>query len=203
MNEVDFDDYAKNYREVHTENIHSVTGADSDYFCENKVRIISEKHPPGNQQIRILDLGCGDGLAAKYFKKYFPEMHYDGVDVSAESIKKAEEANIAGADFVVYDGRHVPFADETFDVILVSCVLHHVPHEQHKELLGECLRVLRSTGTVYVFEHNPYNPVTQKVVKDCPFDADAHLISARKINRIIRDLGGDVENLLYYVFPEV
>ena len=54
-----------------------------------------------------------------------------------ESVRRGGEA----IPVTPYDGRTIPFADETFDVVLLADVLHHDP-EPHR-LLEECIRLTR------------------------------------------------------------
>ena len=66
-----------------------------------------------------------------------------------------------------YDGEKLPFPDETFDVVLAICVLHHVPVSQRYTFVSEMVRVARSGGVVAIFEHNPFNPLTRHAVNSC------------------------------------
>lgn len=59
----DFDPYANSYREEHTKNVMQVSGVDSDYFSEYKVKEI-QQFEQNTREMRILDLGCGDGNSA-------------------------------------------------------------------------------------------------------------------------------------------
>jgi ubiquinone/menaquinone biosynthesis C-methylase UbiE len=181
----DFDDFARDYRQIHNENI-KLSGVDSDYFSEQKVAEIRKNEPAAN--LTILDLGCGDGNSAVFFQKHFDDSQYFGLDVSKESIRAARARKLSRAEFAHYDGIDIPFAADTFDVILIACVLHHVAHDLHESVLSEVRRVLKPEGRLYIFEHNPFNPVTQKVVKDCPFDRDAVLLNPFYTKRMLSKL---------------
>lgn len=198
--QINFDDYAKDYREIHTKNIQVFSGKDSGYFGEYKVRIIRQELN-GNKKVRILDLGCGDGLSAVFFKKYFPGMQYDGLDISKESIHQAEQKiQKRNISFRMYDGKTIPFDDDSFDIILIACVLHHVPYDEHYGLLKECQRVLKERGNLYIFEHNPFNPVTRKIVNTCPFDEDAVLIRAGRMKHLLSELRFHNIKISYTIF---
>lgn len=139
-----------------------------------------------------LDLGCGDGNTYQYIKNYYPSSKYYGIDISAESVKIAKKHETQGAlspQFSVYDGQAIPYEEEFFDVIFVSCVFHHVPVNERENLLQECKRVLKKDGRIIVFEHNPYNPVTLNIVNNCPFDEDAVLISAKQLRKLAVNVG--------------
>lgn len=79
---------------------------------------------------KVLDLGCGSGEISKALLEA-------GYDVS--SVDVVDKAKVDGIKVVVYDGKNIPFRDNTFDVVLVITVLHHV--EKYKELLLEAKRV--------------------------------------------------------------
>jgi len=76
-------------------------------------------------------------------------------------------------DCVVADASHLPFPDASRDVIVLAMVLHHIPVEKWQAVFAECHRVLKSTGLVAIYEHNPWNPLTRRVMASLPFDADA------------------------------
>lgn len=182
----DFDSFAADYRKIHNESIAS-SGADSDYFSEQKIEEV--RRLESVDKIRVLDLGCGDGNSAVHFRKHFPDITYTGVDTSQKSIEVARSRGTVGASFEVFDGFALPFEDGDFDVVFIACVLHHVEHAQHEKLLREVRRVLATGGRIYVFEHNPLNPVTRKVVANCPFDDDAVLLSSSYTKRLLGSVG--------------
>jgi ubiquinone/menaquinone biosynthesis C-methylase UbiE len=182
----DFDGYAANYRDIHNENI-KISGADSAYFAELKVRYV-KKSEAGNAP-RILDFGCGDGASAAYFRKHIGNCSYCGIDISSKSIEEAERKKIPGCHFKTFDGTKIPYDNETFDILFIACVFHHINADFHSRALEEILRVLKKNGRIYFFEHNPYNPVTRKIVKDCPFDKDAVLLPPPYAKKIFANSG--------------
>lgn len=199
----DFDNFAENYREIHTQNVQGISGVDSSYFGRQKVEIIKNERggvEKKNHKIKILDLGCGDGINAVHFKQYFTHMEYFGIDISQASIAQAKNLECSNIHFACYDGKKIPYKDESFHIILAACVLHHVPHEQHENLLLECNRVLKRDGMLYIFEHNPWNPITRKIVNDCVFDADAVLVHRRKLVKVLRRAGFLSIKTAYIIF---
>lgn len=197
----DFDNYADNYREIHTQNIQKLSGKDSDYFSEYKIKEISDVLN-NNAKLKILDVGCGDGNTARYFKKYFTNSEYIGIDISKSSIdiaknKYKSEEKIS---FEQYNGKNIPYTENTFDIIFIACVLHHVVKKEHEDLLKECKRVLKKNGRIIIFEHNPYNPLTIKTVNTCPFDEDAVLMNSKYLNKLLKDVGFVDVNVRYTIF---
>ena len=49
--------------------------------------------------------------------------------------------------------------------------------------------MLKPGGMLFVFEHNPLNPLTRHAVNTCVFDENAHLILARTMNNRVRKAG--------------
>ena len=178
----DFDKYAQDYRQIHNECL-KFSGADSDHFSEQKIEELRKNE--SDDEIVFLDLGCGDGNSAVFFQKHFPNSTYRGLDTSKASVEQALDRNIAGATFSQYDGFNITSPDSSFDVVLLACVMHHIAPENHERFLTEVRRVMKPGGRLYIFEHNPFNPVTRSIVNSCPFDEDAVLLSSRLTRRLL------------------
>ncbi|WP_171651171.1 class I SAM-dependent methyltransferase [Paenibacillus foliorum] len=194
-----FDEFAKDYRQIHNENI-KVSGVDSDFFSEYKIIEIKNNELNNKKVTKILDLGCGDGNGTRFFRNHFPKAEIYGVDVSKDSIEVAKSRNIRNSKFVSYDGSVLPFEGETFDIILIACVMHHIDINYHKSVINEALRVLKKNSNLYIFEHNPYNPVTRKVVSDCVFDEDAVLLNPQYTKRLVKNVGFKTAKTKFTIF---
>jgi SAM-dependent methyltransferase len=81
----------------------------------------------------VLDVGCGDGRLAWSLQKARPELRIEGVDVLMR-----ERTWIHVRSF---DGRTLPYADSSFDAVILVDVLHHTLDPL--ALLRESLRVSR------------------------------------------------------------
>jgi ubiquinone/menaquinone biosynthesis C-methylase UbiE len=194
-----FDEFALDYRKVHSKNI-SISGADSNYFAEMKVKWLGtfEKNVP----LKVLDLGCGDGTTALYFQQHFPQWKITGIDVSAKSIEQAKDKELSNAEFKVYDGEHIPFEAETFDLVFVAGVFHHVAFEYHAQLAAEIKRVMKGGARLYFFEHNPLNPLTRYLVNTCVFDKDAKLLRSNyAVSLLERNGFGNIRKRFIIFFP--
>lgn len=197
----EFNRFANNYRSVHDENL-AATGYSSFYFAERKIREIRNFVKQQSASLRILDLGCGDGLCARLFRNYFPNSDIQGLDVSRGIISKAQEKKSSKTSFGIFDGTRIPFLSEAFDVIMLANVLHHVDTaEKQVAILRECHRVLKIDGTLFVYEHNPINPITRKLVKDCPFDRNARLIRHTRLKLLLHKLDFNVKCRFIIFFP--
>jgi ubiquinone/menaquinone biosynthesis C-methylase UbiE len=180
----DFDGYAQNYRDIHSENV-KLSGADSLYFANMKVELLLA-HESAGKPLHVLDLGCGDGATQVFMQQHFPQWKVWGIDVSAKSIEAATERQLPNVVYKTYDGRHLPFDDVFFDLVFVAGVLHHVAFSLHGAVVGEINRVLKRGGRLYLFEHNPLNPLTRYLVNTCVFDKDAKLLKSGYTAQLLR-----------------
>ena len=100
---------------------------------------------PVVQNKTVLELATGTGLIAKNIVN--SARHIEATDASAEMIRKAREENrSAKLHFSVQDMFRLPYADESFDAVIVANALHIVP-EPEKALL-EIRRVLKKDGVL-------------------------------------------------------
>ena len=195
----EFDDYAADYHAQHAASIRA-SGEDPDHFARYKAQDARAwSATSGLAPRRVLDFGTGIGNALPHLARAFPDASLTGLDPSERSLAMARAAHGGYADLMPYDGRAVPFADDSFDLVFTACVFHHVPHDRHTDLLAEIRRVLRPGGAFFLFEHNPRNPLTRRAVRLCPFDADAVLIEGPEMARRVRDAGFEAR-LRYRVF---
>lgn len=193
-----FDEFAKDYRDTHDKSV-EMSGADSDYFSEYKI-IELLKHEDITKSLKVLDFGCGDGNSSKYILKHFPNAIIYGIDVSEESINQANQKGFKNVTFKSFNGTKLPFDENEFDLVFTSMVFHHIEHSLHEGILKEVYRVLKTGGRFYNFEHNPNNPLTRKVVKECPFDEGAVLLKPSYHKTIIGKSDLNLEKLSYTLF---
>jgi ubiquinone/menaquinone biosynthesis C-methylase UbiE len=135
---------------------------------------------------RVLDVGCGVGNYHRLLRGAFAKLV--GIDVSEQCIEQARTVN-KDVQYDVYDGGRLPYADGSFDVAYTICVMHHVPTSQWESFASEMFRVVRPGGIGLVFEHNPSNPLTMRVVNRCPFDRDAVLLRPAKTRSLLEGAG--------------
>ncbi len=200
---MDFDKFSKDYNQILDENI-KISGESSDYFVQYKIMVINNffKRKKLNKNIKFLDLGCGIGKIEQNLLLYFPKSEIYGIDPSKESIKIAldsmkETKNIS---FLTYDGENIPFENNYFDVVLLSCVLHHIDPIKRSSILAETYRILKKGGYLFIFEHNPYNPLTRYVVRSCEFDIGVRLLNKKNCVHLVKKLGFLIIESRYIVF---
>ena len=93
----------------------------------------------------VLELAAGTGLIAKHIVN--AAAHIEATDASPEMIAEAKRDNrSAKLYFSVQDMFRLPYANQSFDVVIVSNALHIVP--QPEKALQEIKRVLKDDGTL-------------------------------------------------------
>lgn len=103
----------------------------------------------------ILDAGCGNGAVTNDISKSWSVV---GCDISETALK-----NVA-APAVVADLCNLPFADDSFDLVLASDVIEHLPDEIYEQALREISRV----AAKYVLIAVPYREVLEAAFVSCP-----------------------------------
>ncbi len=194
MSKPEFDQYAENYDCVLGDSIPAALNEDS-YFAEYKIALMAE-HLKDSQPKRILDFGCGAGRSLPYLAKYFPESELWGYDVSEESLKSANKREPAVRLFSDW----TKVTDIDFDVIVAANVFHHIPPEQRQSALAQCYASLNENGQFYLFEHNPYNPVTRWVFERCPLDVNAEMLNLQTALKLAKQVGFSTEQHAYTLF---
>ena len=92
---------------------------------------------------QVLELATGTGLIAKHIVRSAD--HIEATDASQEMIEQAKQGvKSTKLHFSVQDMFHLPYADRSFDVVIVSNALHIVPEPE--KALAEIRRVLKEDG---------------------------------------------------------
>jgi len=194
MSKPEFDQYAGRYDQVLGETIPEPLNEDG-YFAEYKIALMSTRLK-NNRLERILDFGCGAGRSLPYLEKYFPESELYGYDLSPASLEIAAKHTPRAKLFS--DWREIKGL--RFDAIVAANVFHHILLEMRGEALSQCRLILAEGGQMFLFEHNPYNPLTRWIFERCPFDADAEMLSMNTAIEMSRAAGFDSEQHGYTLF---
>lgn len=193
----DFDDFADDYRNIHSKNI-KLSGADSLYFAQHKIQELKNFEDNSSQQ--VLDIGCGDGATEIFIQQIFPTWHTKGIDISERSVQKAKGKNLPNTTFAWYNGKEIPCKENSFDIVFVAAVLHHIDFSLHTAFMREIYRVLKKGGRVYIFEHNPLNPATRYLVRTCEFDKNARLLRSRYAQQLLKLSGFTILQKKFILF---
>ncbi len=130
---------------------------------------------------RILDFGCGSGGASIESARF--AAHVTGIDISPEAIRIAQDhAKAAGVGdkttFAVMDAEALEFGPDSFDVVSVRGVLHHMDLDA---ALGQIRKVLTPAGKAIFLEALANNPIIHAYRRRTP-----HLRTAWEAEHILR-----------------
>lgn len=129
----------------------------------------------------VLEIGAGNGailenLSAKGFAQ-----EYRALDISSSGVELIRRKNIPGlVETTVFDGYRTPYADDQFDLVLLSHVVEHVEHP--RLLLYEAARVGKRLLVEIPLEDNVRLP------DDFVFDRVGHInvYSRKAIRRLLQ-----------------
>jgi ubiquinone/menaquinone biosynthesis C-methylase UbiE len=102
---------------------------------------------------RVADLGCGSGVFTDVLQRR--GYRCAGLDLSPKLVEIAR-AKFRDVEFVEGDVERLPFADASFDGVLLSGLIHHLPDPSR--CAAEVFRILRPGGTFVAFDPNRMNP---------------------------------------------
>jgi 2-polyprenyl-3-methyl-5-hydroxy-6-metoxy-1,4-benzoquinol methylase len=102
----------------------------------------------------VLDAGCGLGRHLRHLAR-MPELKIFGIDKNtwaltetAKSVATMPDARSKDYLFSIADITKLPFADSSFDCVICSEVMEHIP--DHEKALKELDRILKPQGTLAV-----------------------------------------------------
>ena len=87
-----------------------------------------------------------------------------------------------------------------FDLIFVAGVFHHIHPAERLINIEKIKNLLSNNGCLFIFEHNPYNPITRKLVRECPFDKDAVLLTKSEMIKLLERSNFKVDTSGYCLF---
>jgi ubiquinone/menaquinone biosynthesis C-methylase UbiE len=129
------------------------------FFCGRRRRVFAglaaaSGARPGD---RVLDIGCGTGHFTRVMAEAVaPDGSVQGVDPSGEAITRARRlTGLPNCTFSTGVAEALDAPDGTYDVVVSSLMIHHLPDALRSRALGEMFRVLRPGGSVLVAEFRP------------------------------------------------
>jgi len=186
-----FDQVASDYEKIHDRSL--PPGVHSHEFVTQRAANIIQWIDDGylGQEFCYLDFGCGNG---RLFKPLIESgslrplvergrLRLFGFDTSAESLKEAKR--IAGGERVCFanDWDELP-RGVRFDLVIGCCVFHHIAPAERSAVAKTLRRWMKPKARLVIWEHNPFNPITRMLVRICPFDKGARLLTYGATKRL-------------------
>ena len=128
------------------------------YDDPEKERLVMEELPLGKfvkkyikEDSKVVDVGCGCGIKAKYILKRINLKDYTGIDISKKSLDIAKILN-PGIKTINASNTDLPIPSNYADIVISDGVIHHTesPYTSFKEIV----RIIKEGGKVYLSTYN-------------------------------------------------
>jgi SAM-dependent methyltransferase len=129
-------------------------------------RALASVIPHGRYE-KILDMGCGIGQKTIPIADAFPDAEVHAIDLSAPMIKYAHKRAEGMGRKIHFSQQNVErtdFADNSFDLVVSTILLHELPPDAIRNMISESHRVLKPGGLAAHLDLPPYN-------RQSPYDA--------------------------------
>jgi ubiquinone/menaquinone biosynthesis C-methylase UbiE len=175
------------------ENLDDLAKADLGIFAWMRESILDYKGEylkyllPENTKT-ILDYGCGSGLYVNSLRKYFPKLKIYGCDVSGKSIEVAKKKHPDCEFFTISNVSDLNIFKDKVDCVFINCVLHHIPHSEHKNWITGLYNNMKEGSYLVIFEMNMNNPLSRRLVNNSPIDKNAEMLKPTYCKKLIEDI---------------
>jgi demethylmenaquinone methyltransferase/2-methoxy-6-polyprenyl-1,4-benzoquinol methylase len=113
---------------------------------------------PPYEGMTVLDVGCGTGVHLELYQKAGCEVF--GIDLSPSMLQVARERLGMRAHLHLGNASQTPYRDGTFDLIIISTVLHELSDDVRSDVIIESKRILKEDGRILLidFHSGPIRP---------------------------------------------
>jgi len=130
----------------------TVTQAYNDFYTDSDVewRMLGAKAKASNivevcksiQPQKVIEVGAGDGSILHYLNEWNFGTELYALEIAESGVELIKKRGLSRLKEVLsFDGYNIPYADNSFDLVILAHVLEHVEHE--RQLLRELKRVAR------------------------------------------------------------
>ena len=110
----------------------------------------------------VLDFGCGTGTLTRMLKRTYPSALISGLDIDPLILAIAQQKAASLAIWwTCASALELPFANDSYDCVVTSLVLHHLTTSGKQQAVAEIYRILRPGGQLHVIDfgppHSPYS----------------------------------------------
>jgi ubiquinone/menaquinone biosynthesis C-methylase UbiE len=158
----------------------------------HRVLIQRIREVAGNQELKMLDVGCGTGMFASRVRAALPRVDVCGVDLVPAMLRKGTSRWRLDPGHVLPvlgDSERLPFASRTFDIVTCANSFHHYPHQDRA--IAEMRRVLRFGGRLMIIDGYRDSPWGWFIYDVCVagVEGDVHHASAERFRNLMSDAG--------------
>lgn len=200
-----FDQFSKGYSGGIENPVKKFFGKNLESYLKVKVDWLLESIGVNSKKNKLLDYGCGAGHFIKLLNKSGYKGIIKGCDISGGMIKEAKKTcNFLKKGDLYHVDQAYKWAKNEFNNVVLCCVLHHVKKENISLILKKTKSLLKTNGSLHIFEHNPFNPLTQYIVRTTKIDKNAELVSMRSLKKMLYKTGfKNIQHSFILVFPPI
>jgi SAM-dependent methyltransferase len=197
-----FDQYAERY-EQELERGKFLTGETREFYSRERLNWVRRLLDRSNLAARrVLDFGCGLGLATPELFDSLGASEVVGVDVSEQSLALAQSQ--FGSDRARFLAPARAIEAGPFDVAYTNGVFHHIPPAERDGAVRIVYEALRPGGAFAFWENNPWNPAMRFSMSRVSFDKEAITITAPEARTLLGAGGFEVvETSFRFIFPRL
>jgi len=122
-------------------------------------------------------------------KKWFPESNIFGCDISEKSLEMAGKTNpdVSYNKIISPADLSGVYKEKFFDCIFISNVFHHISINEHQTWIDALYRIISKEGIIFIFEHNPYNPITKYIFNTSSIDRGATMLKPSYCQKLLKE----------------
>lgn len=152
------------------------------------VQLLKEALREKRSNLKILDIGCGQGYITQAIQAEFPNAEISGLDNSISAIEYAHD-HFPGIDFILGDACDLPYSQEYFDAVVCNNLWEHIPNPLC--LLSMIDKVLRPDGFLTMSTPSRYRLGNlMRIIRGKPvtFMSENH-VTEYSVGQVIEQLG--------------
>ena len=111
---------------------------------------------PPRKGMVVLDAGCGTGAQLNLYRFYGCSVF--GVEISTGMIAAARQKFRGSLNLCQGNAGRMPYRNQTFDLILLSMMLHEIAPDNRSMVLAETERVLKDSGRILIIDYRVGRP---------------------------------------------
>jgi ubiquinone/menaquinone biosynthesis C-methylase UbiE len=106
------------------------------------------------RKLRLIDVGCGTGRFLDFVKQIWPRLPVLGLDLSHAYIRHARDhlKRWSNLNLIVANAEAIPAKDNSCDAVTSVFMLHELPPEVRRTVIGEAARVLKPGGRLILVD---------------------------------------------------
>jgi ubiquinone/menaquinone biosynthesis C-methylase UbiE len=161
-----------------------------------KAELLLKKLCHHTAPLKILEIGCGNGLLAHFIANESASYILHGTDNNPALIEAAQNA-YTNVHFHLNTEAVLPLESNTLDIVYFAESLHHMAAVTRKAWLQEAHRLLKPTGRIFIIELNPWHLPTRATFKANPEEAGLTMLSAWQVSALLLQVHFSLKSLTF------